>query len=114
SARRRGRGGGRPLPRPDSPPRGVARRLRRRPQPATGGAGGPGDPLLARASRPDGRRSRARGRVRGGLLRLMQLAARRPALSIVVPLYDEEGNVGPLHEELTEVARRIGRSYEVL
>lgn len=44
----------------------------------------------------------------------MQLAARRPALSIVVPVYDEEGNVGPLHEELTQVAERIGRSYELL
>jgi glycosyltransferase involved in cell wall biosynthesis len=44
----------------------------------------------------------------------MQLAARRPALSIVVPVYDEEGNVGPLHEELAEVAARIGRSYELL
>ncbi len=44
----------------------------------------------------------------------MQLAARRPALSIVVPVYDEEGNVGPLHDELTQVARAIGRSYELL
>jgi len=44
----------------------------------------------------------------------MQLAARRPALSIVVPVYDEEGNVGPLHEELTQVAARIGSSYELL
>ena len=44
----------------------------------------------------------------------MRLAARRPALSIVVPVYDEEGNVGPLHEELTQVAARIGRSYELL
>src|SRR5262249_11417674 len=44
----------------------------------------------------------------------MQLAARRPVLSIVVPVYDEEGNVGPLHEELTQVAGRIGRSYELI
>jgi glycosyltransferase involved in cell wall biosynthesis len=44
----------------------------------------------------------------------MQLAGHRPALSIVVPVYDEEGNVGPLHEELTQVTGRIGRSYELL
>ena len=35
----------------------------------------------------------------------MRLAAPRPALSIVVPVYDEEGNVGPLHEELTRGRR---------
>jgi hypothetical protein len=44
----------------------------------------------------------------------MRLAGRRPALSIVVPVYDEEGNVGPLHEELTRVTADIGRSYELL
>ena len=44
----------------------------------------------------------------------MRLAARRPVLSIVVPVYDEEGNVEPLHRELTQVAGDIGRSYELL
>jgi glycosyltransferase involved in cell wall biosynthesis len=44
----------------------------------------------------------------------MRLAGRRPALSIVVPVYDEEGNVGPLHEELTQVATRVGRPYEIV
>ena len=37
-----------------------------------------------------------------------------PALSIVVPVYDEEGNVGPLHAELTAVARGLGLPYEIL
>jgi glycosyltransferase involved in cell wall biosynthesis len=44
----------------------------------------------------------------------MRLAAPRPALSIVVPVYDEEGNVGPLHEELTQVAMAVGRPYELV
>ena len=38
----------------------------------------------------------------------------RPALSFVVPVYNEEGNVGPLHAELTAVARDVGRSYELV
>ena len=37
-----------------------------------------------------------------------------PALSIVVPVYDEEGNVAPLHAELTAVARGLGLPYEIL
>jgi len=37
-----------------------------------------------------------------------------PALSLVVPVYNEEGNVGPLHDELTRVARELGRSYEIV
>jgi glycosyltransferase involved in cell wall biosynthesis len=37
-----------------------------------------------------------------------------PALSIVVPVYNEEGNVGPLHAELTRVAAEVGRPYEIL
>jgi glycosyltransferase involved in cell wall biosynthesis len=38
----------------------------------------------------------------------------RPELSIVVPVFDEEGNVEPLHAELTEVARYIDRPYEII
>ncbi len=38
----------------------------------------------------------------------------RPALSIVVPVYNEEGNVEPLYEELSTVARSTGRSYEIV
>jgi hypothetical protein len=44
----------------------------------------------------------------------MSPAVRGPALSIVVPVYDEEGNVGPLHAELTQVAEQIGLTYEML
>jgi hypothetical protein len=39
---------------------------------------------------------------------------RRPDLSIVVPVHDEEGNVGPLHGELTGVGRGLGGSYELI
>ena len=35
-------------------------------------------------------------------------------LSIVVPVYNEEGNVEPLHAELTRVARALGRTYELI
>jgi len=36
------------------------------------------------------------------------------ALSFVVPVYNEEGNVAPLHAELTRAATSLGRSYEIL
>jgi glycosyltransferase involved in cell wall biosynthesis len=35
-------------------------------------------------------------------------------LSIVVPVYNEAGNVGPLHAELTRVARALETPYEIL
>ena len=41
-------------------------------------------------------------------------AGPEPALSIVVPVYNEEGNVGPLHAELAVVAKQIGRPYEIV
>jgi len=44
----------------------------------------------------------------------MNGAARSPALSIVVPVYNEEGNVVPLHAELTAVAADIDRPYEIV
>ncbi|HXJ34568.1 MAG TPA: glycosyltransferase family 2 protein [Candidatus Eisenbacteria bacterium] len=44
----------------------------------------------------------------------MGTAEPRPSLSIVVPVYNEEGNVGPLHAELSAVARQIGRPYEIV
>jgi glycosyltransferase involved in cell wall biosynthesis len=37
-----------------------------------------------------------------------------PALSFVVPVFDEEGNVEPLHEEITRTATAIGRPYEIV
>jgi len=41
-------------------------------------------------------------------------AGPQPALSIVVPVYNEEGNVGPLHAELAAVATSLGRPYEIV
>src|SRR5262249_27952196 len=37
-----------------------------------------------------------------------------PYLSLVVPVYNEEGNVEPLHAELTHVAGTMGHSYEII
>ena len=37
-----------------------------------------------------------------------------PELSLVVPLRDEEGNVLPLHAEVTSVFQSLGRPYEVI
>jgi glycosyltransferase involved in cell wall biosynthesis len=36
------------------------------------------------------------------------------ALSVVIPIYNEEGNIDRLYEELTEALRAIGRDYEVI
>lgn len=35
-------------------------------------------------------------------------------LSVVIPVYNEEGNIQPLYEELTDVLSSSGRSYEIL
>jgi len=35
-------------------------------------------------------------------------------LSVVVPVYNEADNLGPLHDELTQALARTGRSYEVV
>ena len=37
-----------------------------------------------------------------------------PEISVVIPLRDEEKNVVPLHDELTDVLDQLGRSYEVI
>jgi glycosyltransferase involved in cell wall biosynthesis len=39
---------------------------------------------------------------------------RNPALSAVVPLYNEEGNVKELHRRIKESFERIGRPYEIV
>ena len=44
----------------------------------------------------------------------MSDAAPGPALSIVVPVYNEEGNVGPLHAEITHVVSSLGLSWETI
>ncbi len=35
-------------------------------------------------------------------------------ISVVIPVYNEEGNIERLHTELTEALEEIGRSYEVI
>ena len=42
------------------------------------------------------------------------VAANGPAISFVVPVFNEAGNVERLHDELATVARQIGRTYEIL
>jgi glycosyltransferase involved in cell wall biosynthesis len=38
----------------------------------------------------------------------------KPYLSIVVPIYNEEGNVIPLHQKIIEAVRKIGKSFEII
>lgn len=38
----------------------------------------------------------------------------KPYLSVVVPLYNEEGNVTEVHRRIVEALRRIGRPFEVI
>jgi glycosyltransferase involved in cell wall biosynthesis len=45
---------------------------------------------------------------------VMEAQVARPQLSVVIPLYNEEDNVEPLYEELTEALEEIGRTYEVV
>jgi glycosyltransferase involved in cell wall biosynthesis len=37
-----------------------------------------------------------------------------PELSVVIPVYNEGENIGPLHEELSAALNQIGKSYEVV
>ena len=37
-----------------------------------------------------------------------------PAVSVVVPIYNEEENVALLHQRLTEALGALGRSYEIV
>lgn len=36
------------------------------------------------------------------------------ALSVVIPVYNEQGNIEPLHHELTQALEELGRGYEVI
>jgi len=38
----------------------------------------------------------------------------KPYLSIVVPLYNEEGNVRELHRKIVEAVQKIGRPFEII
>jgi glycosyltransferase involved in cell wall biosynthesis len=44
----------------------------------------------------------------------MSTADGRLGLSLVVPVFNEEGNVGALHGELTRVATALGQPYEIV
>jgi glycosyltransferase involved in cell wall biosynthesis len=37
-----------------------------------------------------------------------------PYLSVVVPLYNEEGNVAELHRRILEAVQKLGRSFEII
>ncbi len=37
-----------------------------------------------------------------------------PTLSIIIPIYNEEGNIPVLYERLTQVMHKLGESYELL
>jgi glycosyltransferase involved in cell wall biosynthesis len=38
----------------------------------------------------------------------------KPELSIVIPLYNEEGNVIELHRRIREACRKLGKTYEII
>lgn len=38
----------------------------------------------------------------------------RPFLSVVVPLYNEEGNVALLHQKIVEALQNFGKTYEII
>jgi glycosyltransferase involved in cell wall biosynthesis len=38
----------------------------------------------------------------------------KPNLSLIIPVFNEAENVGPLHQEITESCRRLGRTYEII
>lgn len=40
--------------------------------------------------------------------------AQRPEISVFLPVYNEEDNLLPLHEKLTQSLEKIGRTYEVI
>lgn len=42
------------------------------------------------------------------------MSENQPYLSIVVPLYNEEGNVRELHRRIYEAAQKIGQSFEII
>ena len=51
----------------------------------------------------------------GGASRVAALPALpRVDISVVIPMHDEEDNVRPLHEALSEALKNLGRSYEVI
>lgn len=41
-------------------------------------------------------------------------AGEKPFLSVVVPLYNEEGNVAELHQRIVSVCQKIGKPFEII
>lgn len=48
------------------------------------------------------------------LLLLGHMNEANPYLSIVVPLYNEEGNVRALHQRILEAAQKVGKPFEII
>ena len=44
----------------------------------------------------------------------MSEPGQRPAVSFVVPVYNEEGNVEAVHADITRAGQALGRPYEIL
>jgi len=44
----------------------------------------------------------------------MNIAATRPSLSVIVPVYNEEGNLRALYEQLHAVLSKLDRAYEIV
>lgn len=42
------------------------------------------------------------------------MSGQRPAVSFVVPVYNEEGNVESVHADVTRAGRALGRPYEIV
>ena len=40
--------------------------------------------------------------------------ASKPNLSLIIPVFNEAENVGPLHQEITESCHKLGRTYEII
>jgi len=38
----------------------------------------------------------------------------KPYFSFIIPVYNEEDNVAPLHKEIVTVAKKLKKSYEVI
>jgi len=38
----------------------------------------------------------------------------RPELSVVIPVHDEQDNVGPLYQALNDALQKLGRTYEII